>query len=163
MMKRIGAAVAAISLAAAPAVAGVGHVYASGSLRISELRIEPTPRGASTAAGYLTIKNTGAAADRLVAASSPDAAEVEIHKMSTMGGVMRMRAVTGGLLIGPGQTLKLLPGGYHLMLVHPTHAFKAGEHVPMTLRFERSGEVPVEFDVRSGEASSGSMAGMNMP
>ena len=152
---------AAVLAATAPVVAGA-HGYTLGALKISQPWVPPPPPGAATAAGYLAITNTGRTPDRLIAVSTPDAAKVEIHQTSTTGGVMRMRLVAGGLAIAPGQTVTLGPGGYHLMLIGPTHAFRMGEHVPGTLRFERAGAVHVEFYVQAADASAAPMAGMGM-
>jgi hypothetical protein len=73
---------------------------------------------------------------------------------------MKMHQVEGGLTIEPGKTVKLAPGGYHLMLVDLKHPFKQGEKVPVTLEFEKAGKVAVSLDVegigaRAPTAASG--------
>jgi periplasmic copper chaperone A len=108
-----------------------------------------TPPGAPVAGGFLVVRNTGKADDRLVSATSPDADKVEIHEMRMDGGVMRMRRIDDGLAIAAGGTLTLAPGGYHLMFIGPKHPFAAGQTVTATLRFERGGERTVRFDVRA--------------
>jgi hypothetical protein len=158
MNRRISVALLALVLCAA---AGA-HAYFVGSIRIADPWIRPNPPGAPTAAGYAVITNTGHAPDRLVAAATPDAARVEIHEMTMAGGVMQMRPVPGGLAIGPGQTVTLAPGGYHLMLIGPARAFHVGEVVPVTLSFQRAGPVRVGFRVETGPAASGGMPGMDM-
>jgi copper(I)-binding protein len=75
---------------------------------------------------------------------------VELHEMSMAGGVMRMRALPGGVAIGPGGTLALAPGGDHLMLIGPAHALRAGETVPVNLTFAHAGTIRVQFQVRQG-------------
>ena len=50
--------------------------------------------------------------------------------------------------IEPGKTVKLAPGGYHLMMVDLKHPFKQGEKVPVTLEFEKAGKVAVSLDVQ---------------
>jgi periplasmic copper chaperone A len=107
-----------------------------------------TPPGAKLAAGYLTIRNKGATADRLVSASSPAAARVETHVTVKEGDVLRMRQVKG-YDIPAGGVLELKPGGAHLMLVNLKAPLKEGERVPLLLRFERSGEMKVELEVRA--------------
>lgn len=108
-----------------------------------------TPPGAPVAGGFLTLRNTGQADDRLLSATSPDAGKVEIHEMRMDGGVMRMRRIDDGLPIAVGGTLALAPGGYHLMFIGPKHPFVAGQTVTATLRFEHGGERTVRFDVRA--------------
>lgn len=68
--------------------------------------------------------------------------------MSVSNGVMKMHPVEGGLTIEPGKTVKLAPGGYHLMLVDLKHPFKQGGKVPVTLEFEKAGKVDVTLDVQ---------------
>src|SRR5262249_19550538 len=81
--------------------------YRVGSLDIAGPWSRATPKGASVGAGYLTIKNTGTTADRLVGGSSDAAAAFEVHEMSMNNGVMKMRPVKGGLEIKPGETVEL--------------------------------------------------------
>ncbi|WP_076607006.1 copper chaperone PCu(A)C [Serpentinimonas barnesii] len=72
---------------------------------------------------------------RLVAASSPVAGVTEIHEMSMVNDVMRMRAVAG-LDLPAGRTVELRPGGYHVMLMDLRQPLNAGERVAITLVFE---------------------------
>lgn len=124
---------------------------ASASAATIEVRaawIRSTPPGAPTAAGYATIVNHGVATDRLTGGYSAVAASVQLHQMSTAGGVMRMRPVAGGLPVGASATVRLTPGGYHLMLVGLKRSLKAGQHVKVVLQFQRAGNLPVDFTVR---------------
>jgi copper(I)-binding protein len=111
-----------------------------------------TPPGAKIAAGYLTIRNAGAA-DRLVAASSPAAEKVETHVTIKDGDVSRMREVKGYAVPAKG-TLQLTPAGSHLMLVNIKAPLEEGEKVPLVLRFEKAGEVKTELAVRPLGATS---------
>ena len=109
----------------------------------------PTPGGVQVAAGYLTIVNGAGADDRLVSASSPRAAQIEVHEMSMDGAIMRMRPVAGGLAVPAGATVTLSPGGgLHLMFMGVTQPFAEGETIPVTLTFEHAGDVAVELRVR---------------
>ena len=105
-----------------------------------------TPPGAKIAAGYVTIRNAGAA-DRLVSISSPAAERVETHITVREGDILRMREMKGYDLPAGG-TLELKPGGAHLMFVNIKAPMKEGESVPATLKFQRAGEMKVEFQVR---------------
>lgn len=160
MLKTLTAALAAACLGAS-AGAALAHGYTLGDLKIGHPWSLPAPGGAPTAAGYLTVTNTGKTGDRLIAAATPEAQSVEIHQMTMDGAVMRMRPVPGGLTIQPGQTLTLAPGGHHLMLIGPKHAFAVGDKVPGTLRFEHAGTVQVEFHVQASPPS-GEHAHMDM-
>ena len=105
-----------------------------------------TAPGASVAAGYMTIRNTGPAPDRLVAVSSPASAKVELHVHVMENNVMKMREVPGYDVPAKG-AFELKPGGAHLMFVEIRRSFKEGERIPVRLRFEKAGEVSAEFHV----------------
>jgi hypothetical protein len=139
--------------------------YHAGSLDISTPWSRATPQGASVAAGYVTIKNTGTAADRLIGGASDAAAKFEVHEMSMDGGVMKMRPIQGGLEIKPGETVELKPQGLHIMFVDLKKPLKKGDHVKATLEFEKAGKVDVDFDVTGmgGPAPAAAPAGHNMP
>jgi copper(I)-binding protein len=136
----------AILLVAFLPAAQAGDIHA-GSLDIATPWSRATPQGASIAAGYVTIRNTGATADRLVGGSSDAAAKFEVHEMSMDGGVMKMRPIQGGLEIKPGETVELKPQGLHIMFVGLKKPLKQGDHVKATLVFEKAGKVDVDFDV----------------
>ena len=110
----IPALLLALVTISAPAQA---HEYKLGSLVINHPWSRATPKGATVAGGYLKITNTGTAPDRFVAGSSEAGTRFEIHEMSMDGGVMKMRALPGGIEIAPGATFELKPGSYHVMFV----------------------------------------------
>ena len=124
-----------------------GKPSSAGDLVISQPWTRATAGGAKVGGGYLTIENKGTVADKLVGGSTDAAGKLEVHQMTMSDGVMKMHPVEGGLAIEPGKTVKLAPGGYHLMLVDLKHPFKKGEKVPMTLEFEKAGKVAVSLDV----------------
>ena len=74
--------------------------------------------------------------------------------MTTSNGVMTMRALDNGLVIEPGKTVKLAPGGYHLMMFDLKSPLKQGDKLPVTLEFERAGKVKLSFEVQ-GVGSQG--------
>jgi copper(I)-binding protein len=136
----------------------------AGDLVISQAWSRATPGGAKIGAGYFTIENKGATADRLVAVSGEAAGKIEVHEMAMNNGVMKMRAVDNGLTIDPGKTVTLAPGGYHLMMMDLKAPLKQGDKVPLTLEFEKAGKVAVTLDVQgvgakgpAGAESGGSM------
>lgn len=122
------------------------HEYKLGELHIGHPYARSTPPGAKVGGAYLSIDNKGKAADRLVRASSPRAGSAELHTMSMEGNVMRMRQVPA-IEVAPGATVKLVPGGLHVMLQELQQPLKKGERFPMTLVFERAGEVRVDIVV----------------
>ena len=128
----------------------VALLLAATPVKIEDPWTRATPPGAKVAAGYMRI--TGGAADRLIGASSPAAARVELHVTEKKGDVLRMREVKA-YDIPVGGVFELSPGGAHLMLVDIKAPFKEGAKVPLTLRFEKAGEVKVELQVRALGAS----------
>jgi copper(I)-binding protein len=121
-----------------------------GGVSVADAWVRPPMGSDLPAAGYLTITG-GDAADALVAASSPAAMTVEIHETSPgMSGMTAMHPVDR-IEVAEGATVKLEPGGYHLMLMGPdTETIVVGATVEITLTFEEAGEVVVEAEVRAG-------------
>jgi copper(I)-binding protein len=117
------------------------HEVTVGALKLTDLWTRATPPSAPTAGGFLTIANTGTEPDRLIAISSPEAASGEIHEMSMENDVMRMRALPNGIEIPAGGTVKLAPGGRHLMFITLKAPLAEGGKLPVTLTFEKAGKV----------------------
>ena len=127
--------------------AAQAHDYNVGSLHIDHPWSRAVPSGAKVAAGYMTIENKGTTPDRLIAVSSDIAGKAQIHEMTMEGGVMKMRPVEQGIEIAPGQTVKLAPNGYHIMLMDLKQPPKEGESFSGTLVFEKAGKVDIEYEV----------------
>jgi len=111
-----------------------------------------TPPGAKVGAGFMQLKNAGAA-DRVVGASSPVAGRVEMHVTVREGEVMKMREVKA-FDLPAGGTFELKPGGAHLMLMDLKRPLKKGETVPLTLKLEKGGELKLELPVQELGARS---------
>jgi len=135
----------AASLLAAPAEA---QEVKAGDLVITQAWSRATPSGAKIAGGYLTIENKGATPDRLLGGFGDNPGKIEVHEMAMNNGVMTMRPLDKGLTIEPGKTVKLAPGGYHLMIMDLKSPFKQGDKVPVTLEFEKAGKVTLSLDVQ---------------
>ncbi len=155
-LRALACAIALAALSVAPA--GAQDVKA-GDLVISQAWSRATPGGAKVAGGYLNIENKGAAADRLIGGSAEVAGKFEVHEMAMNNGVMTMRPLNKGLVVEPGKTVKLAPGGYHLMLMDLKGPLKQGDKVPVTLEFEKAGKVKVSFDVQGVGAQAPAGAG----
>ena len=104
-----------------------------------------TPPGAKVGAGFMQLRNAGAA-DRVVGASSPVAGRVEMHVTLREGDVMKMREVKS-FEVPAGGSFELKPGGAHLMLLDLKRPLKKGEKVPLTLKLEKGGELKLELSV----------------
>lgn len=112
-----------------------------------------TPPGARIGVGFMRLKNAGAAAERVVGATSPMASRVEIHVTTREGDVMKMRQVHS-FEIPAGGSFELKPGGAHLMLMGLQRPLAKGERVPLTLKLESGGELSVELGVAEMGARS---------
>lgn len=135
-------------------VSSIGTAFAQskGDLEIEKPWARATPPGAAVGGGYLTIRNKGAAGDRLVGVSSPASARVEMHEMAMEKDVMRMREVKG-VDVPAKKSVEFRPGGFHLMLMELKAPLRQGDKVQVTLRFEKAGEVKTELvveDLASG-------------
>lgn len=137
----------------------VAHEFKVGDLRIEHPWSRAVATKAATAAGYMAIHNIGKEPDHLIGASTPRARNVEIHEMTMIDNVMRMRPVPGGIEIRPGEAVRIAPNGLHLMIVGPDDGFVQGARIPMILEFERAGKVEVELAVESARARAADHAG----
>jgi len=161
-------------LLAALLVASVAAGCSSGagaSITVTEPWARASSAMAAAGAAYMTIQNTGSAADALVGASSPAAKTVEVHETVAMesempaasdgmggmespaasdgmdGGMMGMQPIAR-LEIPAGGTVELKPGSYHIMLIDLNQELKPGDEIEITLTFEKAGEVTVTAEVR---------------
>jgi len=128
-----------------------GHATAV-EFKINSLVIESpwtraTPKGANIGGGYLDIKNNGTAPDRLLHGSVSVAKRFQIHSTTIEDGVAKMREVTAGIEIKPGETIKFEPGSSHLMFVNLVQPMHEGETVRGTLTFEHAGTIDIEYVV----------------
>ncbi len=143
-------------LAAAEPATAEPVSYTIGSLKIDEPWARATPGGATVAAGYLKLTNTGPAADKFVGASSPVSGRTELHDMTMDNGVAKMRHLTDGIEIPAGSAVALAPGGMHVMFLDLKAHIEAGQSVPVELEFEKAGKVIVVFKARPiGAKASG--------
>ncbi len=120
---------------------------ALGQVTVDAAWARATAPGSKVAAGYMTIRNAGAAPDRLMAASTPAASRVEMHVTSKDGDIARMREVRNYTVPARG-AFELKPNGPHLMIVNLKAPLTAGGKLPLTLKFEKAGEVKAELQVR---------------
>ncbi|VCU58647.1 Copper metallochaperone, bacterial analog of Cox17 protein [Tritonibacter mobilis] len=141
---------------------GHGHQHSSssgetvtlGALEISNPFSRATLPNAPVAGGFMTITNTGKAADRLIGAASDVAGHMEVHEMAMNGDVMQMRELKDGLEIPAGATVTLKPGSFHLMFMDLKEPLVEGETVSVTLTFEQAGDVTLPLSIGAINAKS---------
>lgn len=112
-----------------------------------------TPAGAKTGVIYMTVINSSTSIERLLGASTPVAESVQFHNASEENGIVRMHELRT-IEIAPAGKIVLQPGGMHVMLVGLKQPLKEGQTFPLTLRFERSGQVEIAVPVERIGASA---------
>ncbi len=124
------------------------------SVNVANAWVRATAPSQKTAGAYVELTSAGNAA--LVAVGSPIAERAELHAMTMDGGVMRMRALPR-IELPAGQTVKLAPGGVHVMLIDIKQPLKPGDKVPLVLSVQSSGTslttLKIEAEVRAAAAS----------
>jgi periplasmic copper chaperone A len=120
--------------------------FAAAQVKVEGAWARPTVPGQQGGGGFVTL--TSAAGDKLVGGSTPVAQRFELHTMAMKGDVMEMRQVEA-IELPAGKAVKLEPGGLHVMFIGLKQALPLGSKVPVTLKFEKAGEVKVEFEVMS--------------
>ena len=147
----------AMVLVATPlCAAAIAHEFRAGPITIDDPWARASIGSAGNTAAYMKLANGGEAPDRLVAVKSDVAAHVSLHESREDNGIMKMAPVAG-IEVPAGGNAELKPLGLHVMLTGLNRPLKAGETFPMTLVFEKQGEVPVEVSVQhaQGPAAAG--------
>ena len=130
----------------------VAHAGSGHRIVVENAWTLPLPSVAVNGASYLTIYNHGDAhADNLIGARSPVAGQVEIHDMMHSDGQMKMYKIDRVEIPAQG-TVALEPGAIHLMLKGLTRPLVEGEMFPLTLEFEKAGEIDVMVMISADHA-----------
>ncbi len=132
------------------------------SLSLAEIAVEGAwvrmpPPVADTAAGYMTIRNSGNHDVEITGITCNVAKSPEFHSMSMHGDMMHMMKMEKVVVPAHGE-LHFESGGNHLMLQELTGELHAGDHVMMTLTTDGGDAVMVHAevrDVRVQDAGSG--------
>lgn len=137
----------ALIAAGLTAIGFAAYAAAPANMMLHGAWARPAAAGANSA-GYVTLHNGGGTADTLLRIESAVATKVELHESSTVGGVAKMSPVAS-VEIGPGKKVEFAPGGKHIMFIGLKKALKAGDKVPATFVFQRSGKKPGVLTVRA--------------
>lgn len=138
-------------LAAVMVAPAIAHQYELGKLVIGHPWSRPTAAGMPMGVAYLSITNNGSEAETLISASSPAAASVQFHQTTIADGMARMRPLAE-ITVAPGATVKIEPGGIHLMLVDLKAPLEPGKLVPLTLVFRKAGAITVQLAIEARDA-----------
>lgn len=124
---------------------------AADSVTVSEPWARASAGMARAGGAFMTLTNEGSEPDALVSAAADVSEVVELHTHIRDGDVMKMREVEK-IELAPGETVKLQPGGLHVMLIGLKAPLKEGESFPLTLTFEKAGETTVTVPVKAAGA-----------
>ena len=136
--------------------AGAAAQEHAGSIHVDAAWSRELPPVSRNGAAYISLRNVGTSGDALVGADTPVASRAEVHEHTMQAGMMRMQAVQA-LSLPPGETVRMAPGGLHLMLFDLKAPLRRGVRFPVTLRFRDAPPLEVQVEVRGpgGEPESG--------
>jgi len=154
-MKAIIAAFGLLVLTAASTVHAHhdGEIFRKGDMRVSHVHTDVPSPSAHGIHVYLTMENTGRDADRLLDASV-SFANGGVFQASVVddAGTLTVQEVKA-IAVAPGQFVFLEPGGARIAFDDVKRTIEAGDHLHMTLTFERAGSLEVEIEVEPAEAT----------
>lgn len=132
-----------------PACFANAQEYKVGALQIAHPWSQELPPNAPTVAAYFVIDNQGKTADRLLSVDTPIAGEAQLHEHVMQGDMMKMQHVPS-VEVPAGGEVTFAPMAYHVMLLglKDRSLLTDGKRFPMTLHFEKSGDVTVEVAVQ---------------
>lgn len=135
-----------------------GQTAMTENLEITGAFARATAPMARVGAAFMTIRSLGVA-DRLVGYATPVCNRPELHTHIENDGIMQMRQVEA-VEVPAGGVVELKPGGYHLMMIDLNQQLVEGETIPLTLTFEKAGDVALEIPVLPIGAMMGDMGEM---
>ena len=116
------------------------------SVGIMNAWVREADRAAKANAGYMTLINVGSDEVTLVDVQSDAFDRIEMHEMTVIDGMMKMREIENLVIPANGQA-RFAPGGQHLMMIGPRDYLVAGQTVDMTLVFDSGSEQTVSVKV----------------
>lgn len=131
-----------------PATFSEAHEYQVGEIQVAAPWSMELPPNAPTVAAYFVIHNAGQTPDRLLSVQTPVADSAQLHEHVHVDGLMKMQQVQS-VDIAPGQDAVFAPMAYHVMLLDLKDRSKLveGQQFPLTLHFEKAGDVTVQVEV----------------
>ena len=116
-------------------------------LEITEAWIKNLPMVVPMRAGYMDISNNQAQTIKIERLQSEAFARIEIHRSVEKDGLMSMQPVSV-LAISSGETVRLAPGGFHLMMMNPLKTLVPGIKVVVTIGYDDQSTQDIEMIVR---------------
>lgn len=104
------------------------------NIRLDDAYSREMPPSASNIAVYLTISNVGSHGFSLESVSSDVAESAMIHRSTMENGMMTMEHLPE-LYVPSRESVRLEPGGLHIMLVELRRSLRAGDLIRINLSF----------------------------
>ena len=136
------------ALAALSLIACGGHREAppAGPV-VSDAWARPAQQGANGAI-YLTLENADTVDLHITGVSTNVARSATLHETTTQGNITGMTP-RPDVAVVRGATVAMRPGGLHVMLTSLARELRAGDSVPLTLRFADGRSVRTAAVVRA--------------
>ena len=138
---------AMVLLAIVIASLALAQEYQAGPLKIEHVWARPSIGDTTNGSVYMMLSNGGDAADRLLSVKTDAAENVMLHESRMEGNVMKMVPLENGVEVPAHGSAELKPVGMHVMLMGLRQPLKEGDTFPLTLVFEKQGEIPIKVNV----------------
>lgn len=122
-------------------------VFADPAIEVTSAWISEAPPILKVHAGYLVIENHADEDVVLLSASSNAYERIEFHFSDIIDGMASMKKQES-ITIPAGTRFEFSPGGYHLMLMNNHQPLRAGDHVSVSLEFNRKITMDISMTVR---------------
>ncbi|MDH5353312.1 MAG: copper chaperone PCu(A)C [Gammaproteobacteria bacterium] len=116
-------------------------------LNITDAWIKNLPPVVPMRAGYMQIENSSDTPYRITGVESEVFTTIDIHESIEKNGMMSMQPISS-LVIEAGTTVKLAPGGIHLMMMEPKQVLKPGDRVNISLEYDNGSTQILQMTVR---------------
>ncbi|MBK1703394.1 copper chaperone PCu(A)C [Halochromatium glycolicum] len=125
-------------------------------IEVQDAYVRAVPPGQPNSAAFMHLTNTSNR-DRALVIGETDAAEVvELHTHKMEDGMMRMRQLEQ-IELPAGETVKLQPGGLHVMLIGLTEDLRAGDSIELHLGFDDGSRQSLTLPVKRVTHGTGTM------
>jgi copper(I)-binding protein len=128
----------------------VAATVQAGSITIDGAWIREAPPGMMMLAGYMVVNNSSDETRAIVSASGEDFGYIELHRSIIKDGMARM-IPQENIPVPPQGAVELKPGDYHLMLMEPKRALKAGEESTLTVVMDNGESITLAVPVKKAE------------
>jgi copper(I)-binding protein len=122
------------------------HSYKLGDIAVGHIWAKPPEKGTDGVAVFAPILNSGAAAVRLVGASSPIADKARLRKVDKKDGTVTWPEA---IKVQPGKPFTLAAWHEHIWLSGLHQPLKQGDWFDLTLDFGDKGKLPVKVRVET--------------